>query len=53
VDFFVCRQTVNAPKAGYQMETTGSDESQLEMVKKLELDEAVHKTFYPETLQPK
>ena len=36
---------VNAPKAGYQMETTGSDESQLEMVKKLELDEAAHKTL--------
>ena len=33
---------VNAPKAGYQMETTGSDESQLEMVKKLELDETAH-----------
>ena len=36
---------VNAPKAGYQMETTGSDESQLEMVKKLELDEPAHKTL--------
>jgi len=36
---------VNAPKAGYQMETTGSDESQLEMVKKQELDEAAHKTL--------
>ena len=34
--------SVNAPKAGYQKETTGSDESQLEMVKKLELDEAAH-----------
>jgi N,N'-diacetyllegionaminate synthase len=34
---------VNAPKAGYQKETTGSDESQLEMVKKLELNEAAHK----------
>lgn len=33
---------VNAPKAGYQKETTGSDESQLEMVKKLELDETAH-----------
>jgi N,N'-diacetyllegionaminate synthase len=32
----------NAPKAGYQKETTGSDESQLEMVKKLELDETAH-----------
>jgi N,N'-diacetyllegionaminate synthase len=36
---------VNAPKAGYQLEATGSDESQLEMVKKLELDEAAHKTL--------
>lgn len=33
---------VNAPKASYQKETTGSDKSQLEMVKKLELDEAAH-----------
>lgn len=33
---------VNAPKAGYQKETIGSDKSQLEMVKKLELDEAAH-----------
>jgi len=33
---------VNAPKAGYQKDTTGSDESQLEMVKKLELDETAH-----------
>ena len=33
---------VNAPKADYQKETTGSDESQLEMVKKLELDETAH-----------
>ncbi|MFA6412699.1 MAG: N-acetylneuraminate synthase [Syntrophales bacterium] len=32
----------DAPKAGYQKETTGSDESQLEMVKKLELDETAH-----------
>jgi N,N'-diacetyllegionaminate synthase len=37
---------VNAPKAGYQRETTGSDESQLEMVKKLELDEAAHTQLY-------
>lgn len=34
--------TVHAPKAGYQKETTGSDESQLEMVKKLELNEKAH-----------
>jgi N,N'-diacetyllegionaminate synthase len=33
---------VNAPKAGYQKDTTGSNESQLEMVKKLELDEKAH-----------
>ena len=33
---------VNAPKADYQQKTTGSDESQLEMVKKLELDEKAH-----------
>ena len=37
---------VHAPKAGYQKETTGSDESQLEMVKKLELDEAAHIQLY-------
>ena len=33
---------VTAPKAGYQMETTGSNESQFEMVRKLELDESAH-----------
>ena len=33
---------VHAPKANYQKATTDSDESQLEMVKKLELDEKVH-----------
>ncbi len=32
----------HAPKAGYQKETTGADESQLEMVRNLELDEASH-----------
>ena len=32
----------SAPKAAYQKQTTGSDESQLEMVRKLELDEAAH-----------
>lgn len=37
---------VNAPKADYQKETTGSDESQLVMVKKLELDEAAHTRLY-------
>jgi len=37
---------VNAPKADYQKETTGSDESQLDMVKKLELDETAHISLY-------
>lgn len=32
-----------AVKAEYQEKTTGTDESQLEMVKKLELDESAHK----------
>ena len=32
----------SAPKAAYQKQTTGSDESQLEMVRKLELDETAH-----------
>jgi len=36
----------NAPKAGYQKEATGSDGSQLEMVKKLELDETAHTRLY-------
>lgn len=31
-----------AEKAAYQKQTTGNEESQLEMVKKLELDEAAH-----------
>lgn len=31
-----------APKAAYQVETTGGDESQYEMLKRLELDEAAH-----------
>jgi len=34
---------VNTPKASYQKEITDSDESQLEMVKKLELDETSHR----------
>lgn len=38
--------TVDAPKAGYQKDTTGTDESQLEMVKKLELDETAHTQLY-------
>ena len=37
---------VNAPKADYQQKTTGSDESQMEMVRKLELDEAAHVEIY-------
>jgi N,N'-diacetyllegionaminate synthase len=37
---------VHASKASYQKETTGSDESQLEMVKKLELDEKAHIQLY-------
>ena len=36
----------NAPKADYQKETTGSDESQLEMVKRLELNEAAHERLF-------
>ena len=32
-----------APKADYQKKTTTADESQLEMVRKLELDEVAHK----------
>lgn len=32
-----------APKAAYQVATTGSGESQLEMVRRLELDEAAHR----------
>jgi len=35
-----------APKATYQQETTGANESQLEMVKKLELDETAHIRLY-------
>jgi N,N'-diacetyllegionaminate synthase len=34
--------SVHAPKADYQKDATGSDETQLEMVKQLELDEAAH-----------
>ena len=34
------------PRPDYQKETTGSDESQLEMVKKLELDETAHTRLY-------
>jgi len=35
----------NAPKADYQTQTTDKGESQLEMVRKLELDEAAHRTL--------
>ena len=35
----------NAPKAQYQARTTGVDESQLEMLRKLELSEADHQTL--------
>ena len=35
--------TASALKADYQKETTGTEESQLEMVRKLELDEPAHK----------
>lgn len=35
-----------APKAEYQKATTGSQETQLEMVKKLELDEDAHKQLF-------
>jgi N-acetylneuraminate synthase len=38
----VCR---NAPKADYQNRTTGPSESQFDMIKKLELDEAAHEAL--------
>jgi len=38
--------TASAPKAGYQKRTTGSDESQLEMIRKLELNEAAHQKLF-------
>ena len=34
--------SAGAPKCSYQVETTGAEESQLEMIRKLELDEAAH-----------
>ena len=37
---------VNAPKAEYQKETTGTDGSQLEMLRRLELDEPAHKRLF-------
>jgi len=36
----------NAPKAAYQKKTTNPDESQLEMLKKLELDEKAYKEIF-------
>ncbi len=39
-DKLVCR---HAPKAAYQLKTTGADESQFEMIKKLELNEEAHR----------
>lgn len=38
----------NAAKAEYQLETTGSDESQYEMLKKLELDDDAHRVLIEE-----
>jgi len=38
--------STTAPKADYQKATTGAAESQLEMVKKLELDEEAHKRLF-------
>jgi N,N'-diacetyllegionaminate synthase len=37
---------LTAPKADYQKAATGSEESQLEMVKNLELDEEAHKRLF-------
>lgn len=34
--------SIRAPKCDYQFENTGADESQFEMIRKLELDEAAH-----------
>ena len=38
--------TVNTPKAGYQQETTDSNELQLDMIRRLELNEEAHKRIY-------
>jgi N-acetylneuraminate synthase len=38
--------SLNASKAEYQKETTGDSESQLEMIKKLELSEEAHKLLF-------
>lgn len=37
--------TPDAPKAAYQRETTGEEESQYEMLRRLELDETAHKAL--------
>ena len=52
---FVAEEGVskNAPKAEYQKHTTDSSESQLEMVKKLELSKADHKELMNYTKQKK
>ncbi len=36
--------TATSPKAGYQLETTDAEQSQLAMLQELELDEAAHRT---------
>ena len=38
--------TPGAPKASYQKETTGSSESQLDMLRRLELSEAAHRELF-------
>ncbi len=38
--------TACAPKAGYQQQTVGPNESQLEMVRKLELNEVAHEKLF-------
>jgi len=38
--------SIYAPKAEYQKKTTGTNESQLEMLRKLELDENAHKELF-------
>ncbi len=39
----------SAPKAGYQLEVTDSDESQLDMIRRLELDEHAHRALIERT----
>ena len=38
--------SIHAQKAGYQKQTTDASESQLDMVRKLELDEAAHEELF-------